>query len=873
MSEIIINVDPEDVPVVTVTVDENSAQSAADSAAAAELALEQINETDFGGKLDKDGYTGTAKDLNDSITALETPDIVLKEGVIAIDELTVTIEANDFQWRLNQVNHIVTPAYSQLLVAATEGFKRTDLLEGDATGNFFINQGTEGEFAAPAPSVTVGRIRLAAIPIFGSVVGTPDVGTPVESSPTDKPISVYGVFDKGISLYKDKISIWRYIGVISKYVNIYWSNINNIYDIQFPNKPAGTETFAMLSDLESKLDASDYNQHFKGVYLTETALNTAHPTASVGDYAQVNEVGATDVVNYNWDAEENIWVKNITEGGSSATNTDALPEGTANLYFTVTRFLANLTYANVISALGFTPSTAPNNAQKNSDITKAEIEAKLTGEITSHTHPNSGGGDMTTTTDQTVSGIKTFLAGKFGFRNVANTFTSFITNANTASRTYTLQNRDGILLDNTDLSTINTSIATKMANPTGGIVNYLPKFLTATTMGISRLFDDGTFFGLGTANAPTKDFTLGNQANRKIGVEASNSTTAGRDLDTEAGMTVNYALSSEFIATNIGVNGIRDMCVGMNNDVYLAYYGSVLKQTGGSGAFTTVYTGALQVHGIAVHKTTGTVLIAINGGGILKQTNGTGSFIDTGETVRNYRCIRIHQNGNIYATTDVGCFMQTSGTGAYSLVSSVTFLYGLAIDPISGDVYFNSGNSVSLYLQTAGSGTFNLVGNNLSDRQMCFDNLGNFYVFLNNYLYKRTAGSSVYNKITTITGALFAVGVLDNGNVYTADYYLNNIYIQNNVATGTPNLDGGTRRDKAGTGKGTGKSWYEIWTGQKTTSGTDMQVSTIRLRVDETGNIILFTDKIFANNADALAGGLPLKTIYWTTTGEMRIVV
>ena len=32
---------------------------------------------------------------------------------------------------------------------------------------------------------------------------------------------------------------------------------------------------------------------------------------------------------------------------------------------------------------------APSNAQKNSDITKAEIEAKLTGTITSHTHSNS----------------------------------------------------------------------------------------------------------------------------------------------------------------------------------------------------------------------------------------------------------------------------------------------------------------------------------------------------------------------------------------------------------------------------------------------------------------------------------------------------
>lgn len=35
---------------------------------------------------------------------------------------------------------------------------------------------------------------------------------------------------------------------------------------------------------------------------------------------------------------------------------------------------------------------APADAQKNSYITKAEIEAKLIGEITSHTHPGGSGG-------------------------------------------------------------------------------------------------------------------------------------------------------------------------------------------------------------------------------------------------------------------------------------------------------------------------------------------------------------------------------------------------------------------------------------------------------------------------------------------------
>ena len=61
-------------------------------------------------------------------------------------------------------------------------------------------------------------------------------------------------------------------------------------------------------------------------------------------------------------------------------------------------------------------------------------------------------GDMILASVQTVSGIKTFLNGKFGFRNVANTFTSLFLNTNTAARTYTFQDRNGTIADNTDIA-------------------------------------------------------------------------------------------------------------------------------------------------------------------------------------------------------------------------------------------------------------------------------------------------------------------------------------------------------------------------------------------------------------------------------------
>lgn len=41
---------------------------------------------------------------------------------------------------------------------------------------------------------------------------------------------------------------------------------------------------------------------------------------------------------------------------------------------------------------------------------------------------------------------------KINFKNAANTFTSFFANANTAARTYTFQDRDGTIADNTDLA-------------------------------------------------------------------------------------------------------------------------------------------------------------------------------------------------------------------------------------------------------------------------------------------------------------------------------------------------------------------------------------------------------------------------------------
>lgn len=83
------------------------------------------------------------------------------------------------------------------------------------------------------------------------------------------------------------------------------------------------------------------------------------------------------------------------------------------------------------------------------------------------------GGDMNLSAAQTNSGVKTFLDWTMGLRNVANTSTSFFTNTNTASRTYTLVDASGTIATTSSTNTITNKrnqrrnvVTTESATPT-----------------------------------------------------------------------------------------------------------------------------------------------------------------------------------------------------------------------------------------------------------------------------------------------------------------------------------------------------------------------------------------------------------------------
>jgi hypothetical protein len=79
-----------------------------------------------------------------------------------------------------------------------------------------------------------------------------------------------------------------------------------------------------------------------------------------------------------------IW-KQVTDQISTRT-LDDISAGSTNVHLTTT---LRTNYDSAVTHAGSTH--APSDAQKNSDITKAEIEAKLTGEISTHTHAGGGG--------------------------------------------------------------------------------------------------------------------------------------------------------------------------------------------------------------------------------------------------------------------------------------------------------------------------------------------------------------------------------------------------------------------------------------------------------------------------------------------------
>lgn len=200
-----------------------------------------------------------------------------------------------------------------------------------------------------------------------------------------------------------------------------------------------------------------------------------------------------------------------------------------------------------------------------------------------------GSGDMVLASAQTNSGVKTFLNGTFGLRNIANTITSFFSSTATVSRTYTLQDRDGVLADNTDLAGKQNSLGFTPENvankdATGGYAgltlfkinfknaaNTFTNFLTnATTASRTYTFQDrdgtiadNTDLALKAPLAsPTFTGTVAGITAAMVGAPSGSGTSSGSNTGDQTNISGNAATSTTAPTTAVLVSQASPQSIG-----------------------------------------------------------------------------------------------------------------------------------------------------------------------------------------------------------------------------------------------------------------------------------------------------------------------
>jgi len=265
MSDINIEIEEKVLPVVEIVVDENSAQSAKDSA---EEAANIIDE------------------FRDEIGDLLYPDDILVKGTIVKVGNNISIAALEFTCRIDKIPYTNTDIFAATIAStSTESHQRMDILVMTKFSTIEKIQGLEDLESIQEPETPEGTIKIGFFIIKGANISEPEV--PDYSNFVDRsspqtiygqktfkdPLSVYETNVAGVSIYKDMFSVFRFIGAISKYINIKWNEITTTYVIKFPSKPEGSlQTFAMVSDVDLKPDTSNQIE----VALPATVQNSWH---------------------------------------------------------------------------------------------------------------------------------------------------------------------------------------------------------------------------------------------------------------------------------------------------------------------------------------------------------------------------------------------------------------------------------------------------------------------------------------------------------------------------------------------------------------------------------------------------------------------
>lgn len=182
-------------------------------------------------KLDRGGYQGTGKILDDRITALENPDTVLKYSDNTTETLlglNLSLLADAYEWRINQIVTDNASAYNTTLTSASDGFYKFALLQGNVNGTYSIKYSAETAGIGSIPAADINNIALRAYLIFGNIVDNP-----ISTGPEQLDFKMDGINNFiNIGTTREVVSVYLETQIQEK---IWWSQSGNIVNFSFTN--------------------------------------------------------------------------------------------------------------------------------------------------------------------------------------------------------------------------------------------------------------------------------------------------------------------------------------------------------------------------------------------------------------------------------------------------------------------------------------------------------------------------------------------------------------------------------------------------------------------------------------------------------------
>ena len=238
---------------------------------------------------------------------------------------------------------------------------------------------------------------------------------------------------------------------------------------------------------ESQLNARGYISTIPSEYVTESELDSKGylkyiPAEYVTDDELTAKKYATETYVTNAIANAELGGEEIDLSGY-ALKTDLHSHSNKSI-------IDNITSSNVSNwGSAYTHSTsthAPTNAQKNSDITKTEIENKLTGNITTHTHNQYLTEHQSLTDYAKKSEIPTVPTNVGAFTNDKGYITSipseYVTESELNSKGYLTQHQDlSAYAKKTDLPTVPTNVSA-FTNDSGYLTSIPSEYITESEL-------------------------------------------------------------------------------------------------------------------------------------------------------------------------------------------------------------------------------------------------------------------------------------------------------------------------------------------------------------------------------------------------------